>query len=58
MRTLTLAAAFLLGAATLAALLASQPVRWIDADEQATNYPVGPHHFGTYEQDRERDAGW
>ena len=40
MRTAALAAAFLLGAATLAALLASQPTQWIDADEQATDYDL------------------
>lgn len=40
MRTVALAAAFLLGAATIAALLAYQPAQWIDWDEQATNYDL------------------
>ena len=41
MRTAAIAtAAFLLGAATIAALLACQPARWIDWDEQATNYDL------------------
>lgn len=43
MRTAALIAAFLLGAATLAALTALQPAQWIDWDEQATEYDLeGP----------------
>lgn len=40
MTRLALAAAFLLGAATIAAYIAYQPAQWIDWDEQATNYDL------------------